>query len=647
MVMNKGFASKEASLGSQNQDIHVLKGTNYHAILGDLCGKIEGVSYYSGSSSSWFLRGALEMYEEDRKALPSSSGKNAFSPRGLTDVLLENLLLKEDSDDPLAIQQEKKEEDGNGNDEEPDQDYKNHITLAKALACDSSKYLPALADSLSYLVSSTLIESTSQPSGAAQSLVTKVSSYRATAKRRKFAITQEFLELWVNTMVDDSTPENLYEQLCGDLFHMIEQRHKLSNSNNPMDLPTHAFSYLTEGDFWHCKSEKLKSLSPPTTQATLRRASVVFRFLSLDQKYAALEPDTKCRILSSSSAMEWFLEVLKGECYPIRYKKQRRETSFGLLDLLLEEFKIIEDHPTKIPTCMEWLFSPNLVETLLLFFKETIKELVEEWDGQVRAVPLSKEGSFTIKPPPGALKSRTNRDIVSGEERNALVCATRYIKFIVRLPPKLCPYSSLAIVEEASKGFDKSGKDLLTIMLRRQESHVQRLRLVQLLIEEFRHGGICLLNLAEKDDDHIASRKKWLSSPGILGPILEECSRDPFLASLDATKQFLSIYGDPSWKTGFSNKPIPRDAPKAIPIEELGSKRTQMAALASAHSIPRWLSDAKGEKGEKLLLMLRNKMGNRLFGSNQGDQYNLFEAGERSTGKPAKQQKDQYNLFDR
>ena len=112
MEMNKDFDSVKASSvrSSKDNDIHVLMGTNYDAILGHLCSKIEGASYYSGSSSGWFLRGALGKYEEERNANLISSGNDSFSPRGLTDVLLAKRLLEEDSEEPLEKAQEKKEE---------------------------------------------------------------------------------------------------------------------------------------------------------------------------------------------------------------------------------------------------------------------------------------------------------------------------------------------------------------------------------------------------------------------------------------------------------------------------------------------------------------------------------------------------------
>ncbi len=657
MAMNKGSAFAETSSvgSSRDNQIHTFMGTNYDAILDDLCSKIEGASYYSGSSSSWFLRGALGKYENYKNINLIPSGKDTFSPRGLTDVLLEKLLLKEVNDDQLDTEQEKKEEHGIENDRQVDPDHENYFTVAKALACDSSTYLPALADSLSRLVSSTATSSKSLSSR--KILASIVPSNRTRMKNTRLSISEDFLKLWVDKIVDDSTPENIYEQLSKDLFRVFEEQHKLRNSNDPLILQTLAFSYLVQGDSWHCihqqtKKAQFKSLSPPSTQATLRRASLLLRFLSRIDDSPATNSETKQIVLLNAGATEWLIELLKGEGYPTRYKKQRREASFGLLNMLLEEFKNSNNGPIQTSTTTNWLFSSNLAESLSYFFKETIRELVEDWNQHQRALPISQIEKLTTTPPPGALKSRTNRDIVSGENRSTLDCATLYIKFIARLPPNVCPYSSFDVVEEASRGCDPSGKDLLAVMLRRQESQLQRLRLVRLLIDEF--SGNRVANL-EGDNEHIASRKEWISSPGILTTILEECSRDPFLSSSDVTKQFLSTYSDPSLRLDFSNTVKPREAPKAIPIEQLEAKKAQMlertdTSLKLSSAIPHWLSATTRERGEKVMSSLRNKLGDRWFGNSslQNEQYDLFSEGDGASHKwMPKSTQNEYNIFDK
>ena len=532
MAMKKDFDSVKTSSfrSSQDNDIHVLMGTNYDAILGDLCSKIEGASYYSGSSSSWFLRGALGKYEEERNATLISSGNDAFSPRGLTDALLEKLLLEEDSEDPLEKEQEKKEELEIEKNRQVDQAFGNYMTVAKALACDSCRYLPALADSLSRFVSSS---ATSTASLLSRKELPSASTLfnRINLKSKRLSIPADFLGLWIDTIVADSTPENIYDLLCKDLFHVFEEQHKLRNSNDPLMLPTLAFSYLVQGDSWHCvdpqtKKAQFKSLSPPSTQATLRRASVLLRFLSSSYGSTAPNLEIKQLVLLNTGATEWFVELLKGEGYPTRYKKQRRETSFGLLDMMLEEFNISNNNPTETPASMTWLFSSNLVDVLTFFFKETMRELLEDWDQHQRALPTAQAGILMTEPPPGSLKSRTNRDIVCGENRNSLKCATLYIKFIARVSPRFCPFSSFDIVKEASRGCDTSGEDLLAVMLRRQEANpLPRLRLIRLLIDEFGGNGNSKM---EEENECVASRKEWLSSPGIFTQIIDECSRDPF-----------------------------------------------------------------------------------------------------------------------
>lgn len=80
-------------------------GTVYGKILDDLCRRIEGASYYSGSSATWFLRGALAKYEEESSLFP---GKGAFLPRRLTDVLVERILLREEGNGALTHHSEGK-----------------------------------------------------------------------------------------------------------------------------------------------------------------------------------------------------------------------------------------------------------------------------------------------------------------------------------------------------------------------------------------------------------------------------------------------------------------------------------------------------------------------------------------------------------
>ena len=135
----------------------------YGEILSDLCRRIDGASYYSGSSSTWFFRGALGKYEENEsgnRLLDSSSPYfaegEAFSPEGLTDVLLENLLLleEEESNDGEHGGEEGNYTHRNSNDETDPKNYENYLIVAKALAGDSSKYLPAIAASLSRFISS-------------------------------------------------------------------------------------------------------------------------------------------------------------------------------------------------------------------------------------------------------------------------------------------------------------------------------------------------------------------------------------------------------------------------------------------------------------------------------------------------------------
>jgi len=657
MALNGGLASTEASLDDTSMPEDYFGAStfiDYNAILKNLCTKIEGASYYSGSSSTWFLRGALAKFEEERNNTIDSSGKVSFPPRGLTDVLLENLLLVDDVDDPMEKQRQIQNQDESRDEQVVDQQYTNYLIVAKALAKDSSKYLPAMAASLSHMISST-----SNPAIAESTMSTSPWS-RASGKKSAIVIPQEFLHLWIAALVDDSTPKILYEQLREELFRMFRLQYKLRNSDDPLALPSYALVCLIEGDFWHCKrkTSTSKSITPPPTQATLRRASVLVRFLSRSESDASLDSNIKQKIACDSGAMEWLMEVLGSEDCPIRHQKQRRETSSELLDMLLDECKMTNAKSNTLITSVEWLFSAELAETALLFLKQTIRELVEEWNQHIVALPVLQEDSSTTNLPPGILHSRTNRDLVSGENRKALLCATRYVKFIARLPPRTCPLSSLVIAQEACEGCNKNGKVLLTEMICRHAPPFQRLRLIQLLIDEFANCDHQNSADEENGNIHIASLKQWLSSPGIITPILEECSKDPFLASSDVTDKFINTYGDPSWKARFAKKSSLREAPKAISVEAYKTDGraiiSQKSAMATASPkifspISRLLSESlpPGSKGGKLL----NKMGGRLFGntSRQGDQYNLFCGENRAvtTSKSAvKKPQEFYDLLD-
>ena len=664
----------------------------YGEILSDLCRRIDGASYYSGSSSTWFLRGALGKYEETESGnhlLNSSSSSSfaegeAFSPEGLTDVLLEKHLLTEEEE---SNDGEHGGEEGNNihrssNDQK---NYENCLIVAKALAEDSSKYLPAIAASLSRLIS------------------LSASSSGAIDKRTTIVIPQEFLQLWVSIIVEDTTPQGIHENLSDDLFRVFLQQQRLRDSSDPLALPTHALFCLVEGDLWHNAgnhSAKLtsKSLSPPTTQATLRRASLLVRFLSHDSGCKALDFETKLGIATSSGAMEWFVKVLGDRDCPARHLKQRRETRLGLLDLLVDEWRIVTTSATapsasaSAAASTEWLFSPQHAEAVLLFFRETLLELVEDWNEHLEATSLQQKCATAAKSPSqgGAststfFQSRTNHDLLSKRNQKALGCATLFVKFLARLP-KTCPVSSsMTIITpvEASKRWvgnkKQNGRELLVEMLRwnsnSKQEHgcfppLQRMRLVRLVIDEFGSASnscnSCISVIAESSDYDYTAKKEWLLAPGILAPILEECARDPFLGSSAATDRFLRAYLDcPSWKGTLSKKPFPRAAPAAIEIQAskpggidgiIASAARAVAAEKALHPKPvarlsRWFLEAAGRfqhqqqqqqpgqvpiPGEggrgRVLRVLQNKLGDD-FGignhTSNEDHYSLFDGGDR------------------
>jgi hypothetical protein len=396
------------------------------------------------------------------------------------------------------------------------------------------------------------------------------------------------------------------------------------------------------------------------------------RFLSRGVLGCQADPDTdaiRLEIATASGAITWFLQVLWGRPCPVRHEPQRRETRTGLLDLLLDEFQRAT-HPVGDKSTVEWLMSSQLAGPILVFYREALRELVEDWKGHL----ASFQPIITTPAATGTPITRTNRDLLSN--RKALDFATRFVKFLARLPPSF-RLSSLVIAEEASRGFDYSGKELLAIMLcapmedEKGSLALQRLRLVRLLIDEF--GSAASL---EKDEVLAAVRKAWLSSPEIMGPVLEECSTDPFLGSSDTTDRYLEAYGDPSRKNNFFQKPLPRQAPAAIALPSTSPDETR-AALAAAEAalaaasksssslhVPRWFAQAVGKlpsvtipvsggKGgsDNVLSVLRNKLGDRLslHHTKNGDHYSLFDGGERAAKVfelPRQPPQDRYSLFD-
>jgi hypothetical protein len=716
----------------------------YGEILSDLCRRIEDASYYSGSSSTWFLRGALAKHEEKDSgsllldsSLSSSTGmREAFSPKGLTDVLVEKLLLLEeeesdqnDDDDDDDDEHGGEEGDCNhhsSNDETDPNNYENYLIVAKALAGDSSKYLPAIAASLSRLISSassvsaslssTTVTSTTSTSATITAISSETTS-GAIEKRMAIAIPREFLQLWVSIIVEDTTLQSIHENLSDDLFRVFLQQQRLRDSSDPLALPAHALFCLVEGDSWHnngnhsAKSNSEctpKSLSPPTTQATLRRASLLVRFLSHDWGCKALDFETKLGIATSSGALDWFVTVLGGRDCPTRHLKQRRETRLRLLDLLVDEWRIVTTSTTTAASAdasTEWLFSPQLAEAVLLFFRETLRELVEDWNEHLEATLLQQCATTSRTTPQGSasssFQSRTNHDLLLKRNQKALGCASLFVKFLARLP-KACPVSSsLAIIAqtEASESWvcdkKRNGRDLLAEMLRSNSNskekgsspNLQRLRLVRLLIDEFSSSSSSSSASTDEASDYdYISKKEWLSSPGILAPILEECARDPFLGSSAATDRFLRAYFDyPSWKRAFSKKPLPRAAPAAINIQIQASTAGGIdgiiasAALAVAAEkapppqpilrLSRWFLEVvgrfqqqqqqqpgqvpvSGEGGKRnVLRVLKNQLGNG-FGignrTSNDDHYILFDIrGDCSNiTSDSTSLQDQYSLFD-
>ena len=623
-------------------------GTTYGDILDNLCRRIEGASYYSGSSATWFLRGALGKYEEEGGPFP---GKGAFLPRGLTDVLVKRILLRDEGDDPSA---RKKEDNGtekiiesisNGSVDDADAEHQNYLTVAKALARDHSKYLPAIAASLSNLLSST-------------SLTT--SSTKATTKRiTSIAIPKEFLQLWVSAIVDHSTPQALHDQLYDDLFGAFDQQLKLSESEEMFAVPEHALRCAIEGDTWNSNCAT-KALSPPETDASLRRASLVVRFLSRDSGCELLDSKTKLDIAESSGAIEWFIKVLGGEDCPTRHRNQLRETRSGLLVLLVDECKVAVDAED---VSVEWLSSPKLENPMLLFFDKVIRELVEDWNEHLASSYKQTTTSNLLRNAntSSSFQCRTNRDLLPEKDRGALFCATLYVRCLARLP-RACRRLTFDVSSEASSDCDHDARELLAQMLRKDGPSLQRLRLVRLLIDEFGSRKAWEADSQAGNPAGNTSRGEWLSSPEIMAPVLELCSNDPFLGSSDAAIRYLGVYGDPSWKESFLQKPMPRAAP--VPIAFRSSPVTGFAQTPSAHTTapgprvlpPELLSQTVGRLRQipvpgtetagrgSLLEVVRNTVADRFGRKTQEGHFEMCN-GSHQTNSTGSRQHDHYSLF--
>mmetsp|Transcript_20071 Transcript_20071/g.47057 ORF Transcript_20071/g.47057 Transcript_20071/m.47057 type:complete len:673 (-) Transcript_20071:4491-6509(-) len=641
---NIGSATTAAT-GSMINDVSTV--TIYGEILNDLCRRIEHASYYSGSSATLFLRGALGKYEEEGGLFP---GKCAFLPRGLTDVLLERLLLGDECDNPST---QRNEDDGtkesnkrisDGSFDDTGSEHKNLLVVAKALACDHSKYLPAIAASLSDLLSSTSL--------------TLSPTKTTTKKIVGLTIPKEFLQVWVSAIVDHSTPQILHNQLLDDLFGAFDQQLNLSASEDLLAVPEQALRFAIEGDSWNSNC-RTKALSPPETEASLRRAALVVRFLSRVSDCELLDSETKLNIAESSGAIEWFLKVLGGEGCPTRYQRKLRETRSGLLGLLVDECKVATDAEA---ASVGWLFSPKLEKPVLLFFENAIRQLVEDWNEHLasphRATTSNQPGIANAS---SSFQSRTNRDLLTGKNRGALFCATLYVRYLARLP-RASRRSSCDSATDASSNCDHDARDLLARMLGKEGSSLQRLRLVRLLIDEFGSRNACEIDTQTRDPADNTSWEEWLSSPEIMVPVLELCWNEPFLGSSDAAIRYLGVYGDPSWKESFHRKPMPREAPASIafPSSPAIGFAQAPSAQTTAHVptvlAPGWLSETMGRLRqipvpravtagrESFLQVVRNTVVDRFGRKLQEDHSSVFDGSHRTKSTESRQH-DHYSLF--
>lgn len=504
--------------------------------------------------------------------------------------------------------------------------------MAKALACDHSKYLPAIGASLSNLLSSISPTTSSTPTKDKKRIIVEIPI--------------EFLRIWVSAIIHHSTSQNLHDQLSHDLFCCFDRQLKVSNLEEHFALPTHALRFAIEGDSWN-RNCKAKALSPPDTEASLRRASLVVRFLSRDSECEALDAERKLSIADSSGAIEWFLKVIGGEGCPTRHQNQLRETRSGLLGLIVDECKFATDVEV---ASVEWLFSPKLEKPVNSFFENAIRELVEDWNEHLKTPPEAK----TFHKPKSTILSsssenRTNRDLLSTRNRGALFCATLYVRYLARVPTSL-PRSSFAVATEVSRDGDHDGRDLLARMLRDDGFSLQRLRLVRLLIDEFGSRKSCEADAVNPGDN--MSQKEWLSSPDIMAPVLEVCSNDPFLGLSEAAVRYLDVYGDPSWKESFLQKPMPREAP--VPIAFRSSQATDFdrnssaptSALRSRVLSPGWLSESMGRLPQVSAPKAAKNRGGflQVVRNTVEDRFGSFDGGHQ-TSSTASRQHDHYSLF--
>ena len=142
----------------------------------------------------------------------------------------------------------------------------------------------------------------------------------------------------------------------------------------------------------------------------------------------------------------------------------------------------------------------------------------------------------------------------------------------------------------------------------------------------------------------------WLSSPGMIKPVLEECSRDPFLGSSEVALRYLGAYG-PRNGILIKGAPTPREAPapRAFPPPgvQLGIAHTVLTESPpprpSWKPLTSWVratAASVGEGGQNRLRVLRSRIGDRrswlTTQEQHHDHYDLFDWEDAKTTAPAR-----------
>ncbi|VEU38575.1 unnamed protein product [Pseudo-nitzschia multistriata] len=632
-VVSTPFASGVPSLASSsgnssgNGKSHATRtpGFPYASVLDDLCERVETSGFYTPKSSPWFLRGVLEKHRDRDREQMGRSGPDRFLTRGLTDALVDRLLegdgrrgpLEPQGDPCLVVARSLVGADPSG-----------YLPAMAASLSDKVGGAAAAATTSQTPSTTTTVEAAIHPPAIPPgmlrwwiSLVADPSTPLEIHDRLSDALLGVVLGHRAGCRTQQQQQQQQEQQ---NRSQQQQQQQPLPDSepdHNPCgcDPPcrlaadTLACLISAERDPWdHPRTLVPKRDPPPSSayDALVRRASFGIRFLSrcgtrADRGKGAANGTTKETlgreglpvVVRSSGAVEWLAEVLDtgfGGVLSLearRFETKRRQQQqqpppqpqkgdgdvirvhhrFRLLDVLLEECGRHREAGSG-PFFLEGLAGEDK-RAFSGFVAETSRCLVEKWRRHLLSPHQEKGGRW------GPSASPSNE---IGPGKGALFCAARFLRVLSRLLPLLSQeplgcgaggrdsplVSSCETMDEATF---RDGKALFARMLGDEETPLQQLKLVRLLVDEF-------YNARSKADTFRAcpSTRGWLSSPALLGPVLRQCEEDPFLLRSDAARWYVGAYGreKPGARGSLRTRPL-RAAPDCLPAGTEGHRGRQ------------------------------------------------------------------------